>query len=924
MATPVIQTSFNSGEWAPALYGRVDIQKYHSGASLLRNFFVDYRGGATTRPGSKYVLPAKSPSARLIPFKASFAVTYVLEFGPGYIRFFNNGAPILESATSITSTVTGPPFTFVDTAHGYSNNDWVSIQGNYYIVQNVATNSFTLTDLFGNAILSNPFTLPAATQRVYTISSPYLAQDLFLIKYAQDVNLLFLCHPNYAPQVLTLNAVTNWTLAPIIFTPTIAAPTGLSLSVSGTGSFVVSYLVTAVDLNGQESSPSAPVNSGAATGSSTTQSLSWTAVPGAASYNVYRTGFSATSTIPGGIPYGFIGTTTSVKFLDTAITPDASQVAPTPTNPFSGAGVNNVTVTAKGNNYTTPPNVTFTASPGVTAAGAATMTVINSGLINGGNAFVQGASYSSSYGITMQVLSLFPGTTVVQTWQLTNTGLASGTGLSLPSQVSFNAGGSLGCILSVTWGVTLITVTNPGTGYLSTPTVGFTGGGGGSGATATCTLGASSSGNPSVPGLIQQRSFFGGPAQSPAQFNLSQPGAPFNFNTSFPVSPDDAIQATLTSTTLHTIKSVLPVSAGLLIFTDQAAWILNGGAAGAPISATQLSANPQGYAGASDLPPIATPTDIIYVQAKNSIVRDLQYNFYLSNYVGQDISVLSSHFFYGFTLVQWAFAEEPFKLVWVVRSDGRLLCLTFLKEQELMAWSSHDTQGQYTSVASVNELTPLGNVDAIYVIVSRVINGVTIPYIERFVELNYPSNYRSAWQVDAGIGYVGPAATTFSGAQHLGGMAVTGVADGTVINFTMPATGTFVFGPGGTPGLTGIANASIVTVGLSFLPQLQTLPLDTGEPTIQSKRKKIAAVTVRVKDALGLQIGRQAIVAMKDLVIGNIGTMTNSQVTGLVTGDARTLVDPLWDVYGQYLIQQLQPYPATVLAVIPEIVAGDK
>src|SRR5271166_4234159 len=95
---PVHQASFNSGEWAPALYARVDLQKYHSGAATLLNFFVDYRGGATTRPGSRYILKAKSSAAvRLIPFQASFSVSYILEFGAGYIRFYNNGSPVLES-----------------------------------------------------------------------------------------------------------------------------------------------------------------------------------------------------------------------------------------------------------------------------------------------------------------------------------------------------------------------------------------------------------------------------------------------------------------------------------------------------------------------------------------------------------------------------------------------------------------------------------------------------------------------------------------------------------------------------------------------------------------------------------------------------------------------------------------------------------
>ena len=47
MGEIVAQASFNSGEWSPNLYARVDLQKYHSGAALLENFYVDYRGGAS-------------------------------------------------------------------------------------------------------------------------------------------------------------------------------------------------------------------------------------------------------------------------------------------------------------------------------------------------------------------------------------------------------------------------------------------------------------------------------------------------------------------------------------------------------------------------------------------------------------------------------------------------------------------------------------------------------------------------------------------------------------------------------------------------------------------------------------------------------------------------------------------------------------
>src|SRR5262245_39956871 len=99
MAQPVIQHSFNAGELAPQLGARTDLAKYRSTAALLRNFFVDYRGGASTRMGTKYVIQAykSSTPVRTIPFQASFSVNYVLEFGDFYIRFHFNGAPILES-----------------------------------------------------------------------------------------------------------------------------------------------------------------------------------------------------------------------------------------------------------------------------------------------------------------------------------------------------------------------------------------------------------------------------------------------------------------------------------------------------------------------------------------------------------------------------------------------------------------------------------------------------------------------------------------------------------------------------------------------------------------------------------------------------------------------------------------------------------
>jgi hypothetical protein len=107
------------------------------------------------------------------------------------------------------------------------------------------------------------------------------------------------------------------------------------------------------------------------------------------------------------------------------------------------------------------------------------------------------------------------------------------------------------------------------------------------------------------------------------------------------------------------------------------------------------------------------------------------------------------------------------------------------------------------------------------------------------------------------------------------------------------------------------------------------MALDLGEPTVQGKVKKINAVDVRVADTLGLKIGSSFshLVEMKDLVVGNVSSMLVGQdsqiVTDLVTGDARTYLDPTYTVPGQYCIQQDQPFPATILGVIPQVEIGD-
>jgi hypothetical protein len=844
----------------------VDLTKYHSGAALLRNFFVDYRGGATARAGTKYICQTKFNNiTRLIPFQASFEVSYVLEFGEGYVRFLNNGAQVLSGG------------------------------------------------------------LP------YEIASPYTAAQLANLKFAQNVDTMVICHPDHAPYLLTLITATNWTLVPIVFGATITPPVGPIVTTTlAAGAVNYAYIVTSVDVNGQESAISTYATLASKTdlrSTAGTNTVSWTTVAGAASYNVYKAEPSYAGAVPVGSAFGFAGNVTGTDLIDSNISPDFSQGPPIVQNPFSGAGVSTVSITGSGtyNPGDPVPNVLFTGGGGSGAAAVAVLAVTSiaftppiGALYNNGDTI----TLTGAPGAVVLVTSSFGGQIVTAT--LTAPGaLSAGTIPANPVPQATTSGTGIGAAFNLTWALTDITVSNPGVGYTSAPSVVISSGG----ATATAVLGPSSSGNPTVPGFFQQRLVLAGPVFSPQQFNMSQTGAYFNFDIHAPLEASDAIQGVLVSGQLNTIKALIPQPQGLIILSDKQAWLLNGGAPGTVVTPATLVANSQAYNGGASIPPIVANDHVLYVQSKGSIVRDLVFNFYTQVYTGTDISVLSSHLFFGYTVYEWAWCEEPFKVVWAVRNDGSLLSLTFLKEQELIAWTHSDTQGLFKSVATITETVGSGAVDSLYMVVERVINGTTVKYIERMSELYYPVGLTDAWSVDCALQYNGAATTSFTGAAHLNAMEVAGLAtDNTGVvhsiePFVMPVGGAFTL-PAPTAPATGYTRA---TVGLAYTPQLQTLALDTNEPTIQGKMKTIPAVTLRVHETLGLEIGKTfaSLVEMKDLKVGNVGSATNAIVTDLVTGDAMTRLDPSWTVPGQYCIQQSNPFPASILGVIPQVAVGD-
>ena len=256
----VAYTNFTAGQLSPRLDGRTDLTKYYNGAKTLNNFTIQPHGGASRRPGTRFIHEVKDSSnaARLIPFEFSTVQTYVLELGNQYIRFFKDKGIITESNVSISGITKANPAVVTATGHGYNNGDhviitsvggMVEVNGKTFIVANKTTNTFELTDVDGNNVNSSSFTTYTSggvVNRIYQITSPYAAADLSAIKFAQSADIMYLVHPDYSVRKLTRTGHTSWSLTEVDFTNGVYLPDNTTTTTLNPSSHTVGTGVTVV------------------------------------------------------------------------------------------------------------------------------------------------------------------------------------------------------------------------------------------------------------------------------------------------------------------------------------------------------------------------------------------------------------------------------------------------------------------------------------------------------------------------------------------------------------------------------------------------------------------------------------------------------------------------------------------------------
>lgn len=232
-------------------------------------------------------------------------------------------------------------------------------------------------------------------------------------------------------------------------------------------------------------------------------------------------------------------------------------------------------------------------------------------------------------------------------------------------------------------------------------------------------------GYPSEVEFYSDRLVFANTPAQPQTVWMSETGNYSSFRRSQPVEDSDGITATLNARRVNAVRDLVPLDA-LLLLTSGGEWKTTAGQEDV-LSPTTIGFKTQSYNGASDVPALVVGNSALYVQDRGYKVRDLAYQFDVDGYTGGDLTVFSQHLLEGFSVVEWAYQQTPYSIVWLVRSDGVLLAMTYMREQEVVGWSRMEMDGEVESVTVV----PEADQDAVYVAIKRTINGATKRYVER-------------------------------------------------------------------------------------------------------------------------------------------------------------------------------------------------
>lgn len=355
----------------------------------------------------------------------------------------------------------------------------------------------------------------------------------------------------------------------------------------------------------------------------------------------------------------------------------------------------------------------------------------------------------------------------------------------------------------------------------------------------------------------EQRSWWGNTINLPNALFGSRSGDYENMDFSRPVVESDAFSIGLVANRVNVVNQLVSTKQGLIAFTSDNIFSVQGSNQDYIAASPPPRVRVEVSRGGSRLNPITIDNVVFYEAAKGGEVRTVGYEFEIDGVKSDDLTIFSRQFFEAQDIVSWAYSEKPMSCVWLVRADGKLLCLTWDQAQEVWGWTICYTGDLDEDGNAVHKFKGVCVIyeegeDRAYFVVERTVEDETRLYIERMAS--------RLWEAQEDACYL-DCARTFSNEtavsevdrlDHLEGLTVVAFVDGNVVrrNGDQPLVvreGTIRLPVAGLK----------ITVGLPYTALVETLPLavQTGRGWSIASKQQAAEVKLKLIDTRGVEAG---------------------------------------------------------------------
>ncbi len=187
--------------------------------------------------------------------------------------------------------------------------------------------------------------------------------------------------------------------------------------------------------------------------------------------------------------------------------------------------------------------------------------------------------------------------------------------------------------------------------------------------------------------IWQQRLVMASSDNLPFTMWFSTVGDLYNFYVNRPQLDSDAFSVTIPATRASKILHLVS-GRWLTIFTESGEYILDAGDEG--LSYRTVNIKQVSSVGIhADIEPLVTEDRIVFVAHDGRSVYEMRYDLAQDGVIPIERSILAHHLTENATIVKAAYQRFPDSVIWFLLSDGTMLSMTFMPDQDVIAWARH-------------------------------------------------------------------------------------------------------------------------------------------------------------------------------------------------------------------------------------------